>query len=184
MGEARVRPVDRPRRGKPHPRRVERRAQPLLAQGGDRDREGSRGHAQRAPRQDLRLPLLQPRPGLYGGRHLGSDESIASRLPRRSRDAATPRLCRWRSTLLGAEGGVEIVEGLIRAHERQGGPLININVISREKILEAYADPSKCPDLVVRVTGFSTFLSILPPESRKWIVNRLLQQDAVVRQPQ
>jgi hypothetical protein len=31
------------------------------------------------------------------------------------------------------------------------------------------------------VTGFSTFFSILPPESRKWIVDRLLQQDAVNR---
>ena len=82
-------------------------------------------------------------------------------------------------SLLGDGHGIEIVESLVRTHERMGGTLINLNVISREKILEAYADPSKYPDLVVRVTGFSTFFSILPPSSRKWIVDRLLQQDVV-----
>jgi pyruvate-formate lyase len=57
------------------------------------------------------------------------------------------------------------------------------DVISKVKILDANADPTKYPDLVVRVTGSSTFFSILPPESRKWIVDRLLQQDAVDRRP-
>jgi pyruvate-formate lyase len=84
-------------------------------------------------------------------------------------------------TLLGDGHGIEIVESLIKTHEQMGGTLINLNVISKEKILEAYADPTKYPDLVVRVTGFSTFFSILPPSSRKWIVDRLLQQDATAR---
>ncbi len=47
------------------------------------------------------------------------------------------------------------------------------------EIVEAYADPTKYPDLVAGVTGFSTFSNILPPNSRKWIVDRLLQQDTV-----
>ena len=85
------------------------------------------------------------------------------------------------ASLLGDAQGVQIVESLIRTHERQGGTLININVISREKILEAYADPAKYPDLVVRVTGFSTFFSILPPSSRTWLVNRLLERDATAK---
>jgi len=85
------------------------------------------------------------------------------------------------SSLLDDERGVEIVESLVRTHEQMGGTLINLNVISREKILEAYADPAKYPDLVVRVTGFSTFFSILPPSSRTWIVERILQQDATAR---
>jgi pyruvate-formate lyase len=82
---------------------------------------------------------------------------------------------------LGGEAGVSIIESLIRTHEQMGGTLININVISKEKILEAYADPLKYPDLVVRVTGFSTFFNILPPSSRAWLVDRLLQQDAIAR---
>ncbi len=77
------------------------------------------------------------------------------------------------ASMLDEEHGVEIVESLIRTHERQGGTLVNVNVISRQKILEAYEDPTRYPDLLVRVTGFSTFFAILPPESRKWIVERI-----------
>lgn len=71
-------------------------------------------------------------------------------------------------------GGIESVEALIRGHEEMGGTLINLNVISGEQILEAHADPSKYPDLVVRVTGYSAYFRSLSPEYRQQIVDRLL----------
>jgi formate C-acetyltransferase len=123
-----------------------------------------------------------PDPGFMAdGTSVPTAKSLAVAAVQPGRGNSAPLQMEIDASLLGAEGGGEIVESLIKAHERQGGTLININVISREKILEAYADPTKYPDLVVRVTGFSTFFSILPPESRKWIVDRLLQQDAVTR---
>ncbi len=73
-------------------------------------------------------------------------------------------------------GGIEAIEALIRTHNAQGGTLININVISKEKILEAHADPSKYPDLVVRVTGYSAFFKTLSPEYRQQIVDRILAE--------
>jgi formate C-acetyltransferase len=39
-----------------------------------------------------------------------------------------------------------------------GNTLLNINIIDAKRILEAHKDPSKYPDLVVRVTGFNCFL--------------------------
>ncbi len=123
-----------------------------------------------------------PDPGfMANGSTVPTAKSLAVAAVQPGRGNSAPLQMEIDAALLGAEGAVEIVEGLIRAHERQGGTLINVNIISKQKILEAYADPSKYPDLLVRVTGFSTFFSILPPESRKWIVDRLLQQDAVVR---
>jgi formate C-acetyltransferase len=71
-------------------------------------------------------------------------------------------------------GGVENIKALIRAHNKMGGTLININVVSKEKILEAHADPDKYPDLVVRVTGYSAFFKSLSAEYRQQVVDRWL----------
>jgi formate C-acetyltransferase len=73
-------------------------------------------------------------------------------------------------------GGVEAVEALIKGHHELGGTLININVISKEQILEAHADPSRYPDLVVRVTGYSAYFRSLSPEYRQQVVDRLLAE--------
>ena len=73
--------------------------------------------------------------------------------------------------------GIEAVEALILGHNRQGGTLVNINVISKEQILEAHKDPEKFPDLVVRVTGYSAFFRTLSPEYRQQIVDRILAEE-------
>ena len=74
-------------------------------------------------------------------------------------------------------GGLEAIESLIQTHNAQGGTLVNINVISKEQILEAHADPEKYPDLVVRVTGYSAFFKTLSPEYRQQIVDRILAEE-------
>jgi len=71
-------------------------------------------------------------------------------------------------------GGIETVEALIKAHNELGGTLINMNVISKEDILAAHADPSTYPDLVVRVTGYSAYFKTLSPEYRRQVVDRIL----------
>jgi len=76
--------------------------------------------------------------------------------------------------LLQEAGGLEALEALIRTHNRQGGTLINLNIVSKEKILEAHKDPSKYPDLMVRVTGYSAYFQSLSPAYRQQIVDRLL----------
>jgi pyruvate-formate lyase len=78
------------------------------------------------------------------------------------------------SHLMEESGGIEALEALIKTHNRMGGTLINLNVVSKEKILEAHADPSKYPDLVVRVTGYSAYFHSLSPEYRQQIVDRFL----------
>ena len=73
-------------------------------------------------------------------------------------------------------GGIDAIAALLKGHNELGGTLININVISKEQVLEAHADPSKHPELVVRVTGYSAFFKTLSPEYRQQVVDRLLAE--------
>jgi formate C-acetyltransferase len=79
---------------------------------------------------------------------------------------------------LGREGeAVEKVEALIRSHFEMGGTLVNINVLDRETLLDAQRDPSKYPDLMVRVTGFSAYFASLSDEMRQYVVDRLIAEE-------
>ncbi len=72
------------------------------------------------------------------------------------------------------EGGLDVVLNLIETHFRQGGTLININILDGEKLLEANENPDLHPDLVVRVTGFTAYFASLSPQFRQLVVNRFL----------
>jgi formate C-acetyltransferase len=69
---------------------------------------------------------------------------------------------------------LEKISTLLSTHFELGGTQINLNVMDRDKILEAYEDPAKYPDLIVRVTGFSAYFSSLSPELRKIVVDRIV----------
>lgn len=85
---------------------------------------------------------------------------------------STPLQIDMDSKLAKEMGGKEIIKAFIKAHNQMGGTLININVVSKEKILEAHANPDKYPDLVVRVTGYSAFFKSLSKEYRQQVVDR------------
>ena len=74
------------------------------------------------------------------------------------------------------EGGVDHVADLIKTHFDLGGTQINLNIMDKAKVLEAHKDPSKYPDLVVRVTGFSAYFASLSPEFRQLVVDRIMTE--------
>jgi formate C-acetyltransferase len=74
------------------------------------------------------------------------------------------------------EGGVDHVVNLIKTHFELGGTQINLNIMDAAKVLEAHKDPSKYPDLVVRVTGFSAYFASLSPDFRQLVVDRILTE--------
>lgn len=71
---------------------------------------------------------------------------------------------------------VDKLMALIDGHFKLGGTLVNINVVDAEKIIEAHKDPSKYPDLVVRVTGFTAYFNSLSPAFRELVVKRLVKE--------
>lgn len=78
---------------------------------------------------------------------------------------------------LKEDDALGIVEALITSHFHDGGTQVNLNVMDTLKILKAYEDPEKYPDLVVRVTGFSAFFLSLSPELRKLIIDRIITEE-------
>ena len=79
--------------------------------------------------------------------------------------------------VVSGEEGIAKVEALIQGHFDLGGTLININVLNKEQILEANKDPSKYPDLIVRVTGFSAYFANLSKELRQYVVDRIVAEE-------
>jgi len=77
--------------------------------------------------------------------------------------------------LAADEKGVDIVWKLIETHFKQGGTLININILDGEKLMEANKNPDLYPDLVVRVTGFTAYFASLSPQFRQLVVDRFLE---------
>jgi pyruvate-formate lyase len=75
------------------------------------------------------------------------------------------------------EEGIAKIEALIKGHFDLGGTLINMNVLDKEKILEANKDPSRYPDLIVRVTGFSAYFASLSKELRQYVVDRIVAEE-------
>jgi len=80
--------------------------------------------------------------------------------------------------LARGEEGVDKVEALIRGHFAMGGTMINMNVVSKQQILEAHKDPSSYPNLIVRVTGFSAYFASLSPDLRQLVVDRIIAEES------
>ena len=76
--------------------------------------------------------------------------------------------------LAADEKGVDTVLRLVESHFHQGGTLININILDKEKLLEAHENPERHPELVVRVTGFTAYFASLSPQFRQLVVDRFL----------
>ena len=68
---------------------------------------------------------------------------------------------------------------MIRTMFRSGNTLLNINIIDGEKILRAHENPALYPDLVVRVTGFTAYFSMLSREFRQLVVDRIISKRSV-----
>ena len=77
--------------------------------------------------------------------------------------------------LAADEKGVDVILNLIQSHFKQGGTLININILDGEKLMAANENPDLYPDLVVRVTGFTAYFASLSPQFRELVVGRFLQ---------
>lgn len=76
--------------------------------------------------------------------------------------------------LAADEKGVDTVLRLIVSHFKQGGTLININILDGDKLLAANENPDLYPDMVVRVTGFTAYFASLSPQFRQLVVDRFL----------
>jgi len=76
--------------------------------------------------------------------------------------------------IVDTEEGLDKVEAVIKSHFDLGGTLVNINVLDKDTILDAHKNPTKYPELIVRVTGFSAYFASLSEELRQYVVDRIV----------
>ncbi len=73
---------------------------------------------------------------------------------------------------LSGEEGTQILSALIRAYFELGGMHLQVNLVSRETLLDAQQNPQKYPDLMVRVSGYSAYFADLTKEVQDEIIAR------------
>jgi formate C-acetyltransferase len=85
---------------------------------------------------------------------------------------ATLMNLKFHPTALATDAGLEKLAILLRTYFNRGGKHIQFNVVTREMLLAAQAEPENHRDLVVRVAGYSAYFTQL---------NRPVQDEVIAR---
>ena len=71
---------------------------------------------------------------------------------------------------------IDNLVNLLDGYVSKGGHHLNVNVFSKETLLDAQKHPEKYKDLIVRVAGYSAFFNILSPQTQNDIIARTEQR--------
>ncbi len=117
-----------------------------------------------------------PNPGFAGDQADGASLSLATSVAKVQPGYGNTAPMQWElDPTLAKEENAKLIGSIIRAHFKQGGTLINVNIMDKDSVLAAHKDPSLYPELVVRVTGFTAYFSMLSPPFRQLVVDRILE---------
>ncbi|MHA1148687.1 MAG: pyruvate formate lyase family protein [Promethearchaeota archaeon] len=76
------------------------------------------------------------------------------------------------AALFQGKEGVKKLAGVFKSFLTNGGMMLQPNVVSRDLLLDAYKNPNKYPNLLVRIAGYCAYFNELSEEMKWIIINR------------
>ena len=77
--------------------------------------------------------------------------------------------------MAATQNQIDNLVSLLDGYVKKGGHHLNVNVFTKETLLDAQAHPEKHRDLIVRVAGYSAFFNVLSKATQDDIIERTEQ---------